>query len=67
MPYVLKSSGGDYLKSKDAWSTDMTEHLPLARVYQRKGDAVRSGNKQGRYNRNPVELFPVEIEMKEKE
>ena len=67
MAYVLKTEEGQYLRSRDAWSTVLTDDIYLARVYTRKCDATRSGNKQGRYNRNPVELFPVEIEMKEKE
>ena len=66
MPFVLKTDDGEYLRSRDAWTTTLTEDIALARVYTRRSDATRSGNKQGRYNRNPVKLRPVEIEMKEK-
>ena len=67
MPFVLKTDDGEYLRSKDAWTTKLTDDIALARVYTRKNDANRSGNNQGSYNRNPVKLRPVEIEMKEKE
>ena len=67
MPFVLKTDGGEYLRSRDAWTTTLTNNIALARVYTRRSDASRSGNSQGRYNKTPVKLRPVEIEMKEKE
>ncbi len=65
MPYVLKTKEGKYLRSRNAFETVLTDNLYIARVYTRKSDATRSGNKQGRYNKKPAELFPVEIEIKE--
>lgn len=65
MPYVLKTRDGKYLRSRNSWNTVVTDNIYLARVYTRKSDATRSGNEQGRYNRNPVDLVPVEIEIKE--
>ncbi len=65
MPYVLKSEEGKYLQSRDSWGTTLTDNLSQARVYLRKSDATRSGNNQGRYNRKPVKLHPVEIEIRE--
>lgn len=65
MPYVLKTDDGKYLRSRNSWETNLTEDIYCARVYTRKSDATRSGNKQGRWNRNPVPLSPVEIEIRE--
>ncbi len=65
MPYVLKAENGQYLRSRNSWETVLTDNLYLARVYTRKADATRSGNKQGRYNKKPVPLSPVEIEIRE--
>ena len=65
MPYVLKTEDGKYLRSRNSWETLVTEDIYLARVYTRKSDATRSGNNQGRYNKHPVKLHPVEVELKE--
>ena len=65
MPYVLKTEDGKYLQSRNSWETVLTENIYQARVYLRKSDATRSGNNQGRYNKKPVLLSPVEVEIRE--
>lgn len=65
MPYVLKTVDGKYLQSRNSWETVLTENIYQARVYLRKSDATRSGNNQGRYNKKPVLLSPVEVEIRE--